>query len=88
MNNLRFYFLVLFLLAFADFTHCGRHTFATTVTLGNGVSIEAVSGMLGHSDIKTTQIYARITNEKIRKDTQCLGAKFSEAENLFSQVNC
>lgn len=67
--------------------HVARHTFATTVTLGNGVSIEAVSGMLGHSDIKTTQIYARITNEKIRKDTQCLGAKFSEAENLFAQVN-
>jgi site-specific recombinase XerD len=67
--------------------HLARHTFATTVTLGNGVSIEAVSGMLGHSDIKTTQIYARITNEKIRKDTQFLGAKFSEAENLFAQVN-
>lgn len=66
--------------------HIARHTFATTVTLGNGVSIEAVSGMLGHSDIKTTQIYARITNEKIRKDTQCLGTKFSEAENLFAQV--
>jgi site-specific recombinase XerD len=67
--------------------HVARHTFATTVTLGNGVSIEAVSGMLGHSDIKTTQIYARITNEKIRKDTQCLGTKFSEVENLFAQVN-
>jgi site-specific recombinase XerD len=64
--------------------HIARHTFATTITLGNGVSIEAVSGMLGHSDIKTTQIYARITNEKIRKDTQCLSAKFSEAENLFA----
>jgi len=67
--------------------HVARHTFATTVTLGNGVSIEAVSGMLGHSDIKTTQIYARITNEKIRKDTQYLGAKFSEVENLFAQVS-
>jgi len=66
--------------------HIARHTFATTVTLGNGVSIEAVSGMLGHSDIKTTQIYARITNEKIRKDTQCLNAKFSEAENLFAHL--
>jgi site-specific recombinase XerD len=63
--------------------HIARHTFATTVTLGNGVSIESVSGMLGHSDIKTTQIYARITNDKIRKDTQCLIGKFSEVENLY-----
>jgi len=67
--------------------HIARHTFATTVTLGNGVSIEAVSGMLGHSDIKTTQIYARITNEKIRKDTQCLGAKFLEVESMFAGLN-
>lgn len=67
--------------------HMARHTFATTVTLGNGVTIEAVSGMLGHSDIKTTQIYARITNEKIRKDTQCLQGKFSNAENMYQQVS-
>jgi site-specific recombinase XerD len=67
--------------------HIARHTFATTVTLGNGVSIESVSGMLGHSNIRTTQIYARITNEKIRKDTQFLGVKFSDAENLFSRSN-
>jgi site-specific recombinase XerD len=68
--------------------HIARHTFATTVTLANGVSIESVSGMLGHSNIMTTQIYARITNEKIRKDTQYLGEKFSDAENLFSRSNC
>lgn len=45
-----------------------RHTFATTITLSKGVPIESVSKMLGHTNIQTTQIYARITNEKISND--------------------
>jgi len=52
--------------------HCARHTFATTVTLSNGVSIESVSKMLGHTNIKTTQIYARITEQKISNDMNIL----------------
>lgn len=52
--------------------HCARHTFATTVTLSNGVSIESVSKMLGHTNIKTTQHYARITEQKISEDMQIL----------------
>lgn len=48
--------------------HLARHTFATTMTLGKGVPIESVSKMLGHTNIQTTQIYARITNEKISHD--------------------
>ena len=48
--------------------HLARHTFATTMTLGKGVPIESVSKMLGHKNIQTTQIYARITNTKISKD--------------------
>lgn len=48
--------------------HLARHTFATTMTLGKGVPIESVSKMLGHTNISTTQIYARITNDKISKD--------------------
>ena len=43
--------------------HLARHTFATTTTLAKGVPIETVSKMLGHTNIETTQIYARITNE-------------------------
>jgi integrase/recombinase XerD len=48
--------------------HCGRHIFATVITLANGVPIETVSKALGHTDIRTTQVYARVLDEKIAKD--------------------
>ncbi|MCU4176477.1 site-specific integrase [Carboxylicivirga sp. N1Y90] len=60
--------------------HLARHTFATTVTLSKGVPIESVSKMLGHTNIKTTQIYARITNEKISSDMQLLSEKLKCSE--------
>ncbi|GAA3624979.1 tyrosine-type recombinase/integrase [Flavivirga jejuensis] len=47
---------------------CSRHTFATTVTLSNGVPIETVSKLLGHTKLSTTQIYARVMEDKIGKD--------------------
>ena len=56
-------------------SHLARHTFATTTTLAKGVPIETVSKMLGHTNIETTQIYARITNEKIRRDMEALANK-------------
>ena len=56
-------------------SHLARHTFATTTTLAKGVPIETVSKMLGHTNIKTTQIYARITNDKIREDMEMLAGK-------------
>ncbi|MBN2814390.1 MAG: site-specific integrase [Bacteroidales bacterium] len=52
--------------------HVARHTFATSVTLGNGVPIETVSKMLGHTSLKTTQIYARIVDSKISRDMEKL----------------
>jgi len=48
--------------------HIARHTFATTVTLNNGVPIESVAKMMGHTSIKTTQIYAKVMDHKISSD--------------------
>ncbi|MEJ7676096.1 MAG: site-specific integrase [Chitinophagaceae bacterium] len=57
--------------------HIARHTFATTVTLNNGVPIESVSKMLGHKSIKITQIYAKILDRKVSEDMGVLRKKFA-----------
>lgn len=64
--------------------HVARHTFATTVTLSKGVSIESVSKMLGHTNIKTTQIYARITDNKISDDMNNLAGKIKGLQTKFA----
>lgn len=56
-------------------THTARHTFATTVTLANGVPLETVSALLGHRSIRTTQIYAKIVAQKISQDMKGLKDK-------------
>ena len=55
--------------------HIARHTFATTVTMMNGVPMESVSKMLGHKNIKSTQHYARIVDQKVGDDMKLLAAK-------------
>ena len=65
-------------LSFNPTMHVGRHTFATTVTLSQGVPLETVSKMLGHKHITTTQIYAKITNDKIGRDIDMLTEKIAD----------
>ena len=60
-------------------THTARHTFATTVTLANQISIEVVSKMLGHSSINMTKKYARIVDDLIHRDMQKLNGKYGTA---------
>ena len=65
-------------LSFNPTMHVARHTFSTTVTLSQGVPLETVSKMLGHKHITTTQIYAKITNDKIGRDMDALSQKIAE----------
>lgn len=66
--------------------HLARHTFATTTTLAKGIPIETVSKMLGHTNISTTQIYARITNDKISNDMKELSEQFTGIEKIYKTV--
>jgi integrase len=58
-------------------THTARHTFATTVTLSNSISIEVVAKMLGHSSINMTKKYARVVHDLISKDMMKIQEKYS-----------
>lgn len=59
--------------------HIARHTFATTIGLSNGMSIETISKILGHTDIRTTQIYAKIVDKKVSDDMSALSEKLKKA---------
>ena len=65
---------------------CGIKKNLTTTTLAKGVPIETVSKMLGHTNIETTQIYARITNSKIGNDMQGLDKKFVGIEKIYKEI--
>ena len=77
INVLRLIIVILFFIAFLNITYTARHTFATTITLSQGVAIETISKLLGHKNIRTTQIYANITHSHIS----------SEMERLSKRIN-
>ena len=70
-------------------THLARHTFATTITLTNGVPLETVSSMLGHKNIRTTQIYAKVVQTKVSFDMDNLEKRISinEIEKKDKETN-
>ena len=66
--------------------HMSRHTYATTVCLSNDVPIETLSKMLGHRSIRTTQIYAKITAEKVSRDMEKLAQRIEQMESFICQA--
>jgi len=61
--------------------HMARHTFATTITLMHGIPIETVSKMLGHASLSTTQIYAKVVDNKVMDDMAALKEMYGEKRN-------
>ncbi|WP_246867188.1 tyrosine-type recombinase/integrase, partial [Parabacteroides distasonis] len=78
-NGLRFIFTCPLFLAQPITFHVARHSYATSVCLANGVSIENVAKMLGHSNIKMTQHYARVLDSSILRD-------MNNVKNIMSKV--
>ena len=85
-NVLRFIFTCPLSLALPITFHVARHTYATTVCLSNDVPIETLSKMLGHRSIRTTQIYAKITAEKVSRDMEKLAQRIEQMESFICQA--
>lgn len=75
-NELRLAFYRLLIIAEWCILHCARHTFGT-LALSKGMPIESVSRVLGHTNIVTTQIYAKITTQKLDNDLTMFGNKLN-----------
>ena len=76
-NDLRLIFTCSLLLASPCIFHLARHTYATTICLSHGVSLETLSKMLGHKQITTTQIYAKVTQPMIDREVTMLREKLA-----------
>lgn len=66
--------------------HQSRHSYATTICLSNGVPIETLSKMMGHTSIRSTQIYAKITAEKVSTDMERLSKQIESMEQFICQT--
>ena len=84
-NGLRFIVTCLPTCARWVLFHVARHLCATSVLLANGVPIETVSKILGHTNIRTTQIYARITDLKVSGDMEMLAQKLDVPNRTASR---
>ena len=85
-NDLRFIFTCSLSLAEPITFHMSRHTMATEICLTNGVPIETVSSILGHKNITTTQIYAKITKEKLNQDMENLSTRLGNIEEYVANA--
>lgn len=81
INGLRLIPAILFLNAFLNITHVGRHTFATLALL-KGMPLETLQKVLGHKSILSTQVYAELINPKIAEDTDKICEKIGDAYKL------
>ena len=78
INDLRLILVILFFIAFLNITYTARHSYATSICLANGVSMENVAKMLGHADTSVTKHYARVLDQNIFKDMQKVNSCLSE----------
>ena len=85
-NGLRLIFFCLLFLAQPISFHQSRHSYATTICLSNGVPIETLSKMMGHTSIRSTQIYAKITAEKVSNDMERLSKQIESMEQFICQT--
>jgi len=85
INVLRLIIVILFFIAFLNITYLARHSFATEICLTKGVPIESVSKMLGHTNIQTTQIYARVVDRKLSHDMNMLDRKLKSMQKGTTQ---
>lgn len=81
-NGLRFVVTCLQAAALWVLFHMARHTFASLITLSAGVPIETVSRMLGHTNLRTTQVYAAVSSERIHRDMQKVQQRIQDTFTL------
>ena len=77
INVLRLIIVILFFIAFLNITYVSRHTFASTVTLANNISLEVVSKMLGHTNTRMTAHYAKLIDK-------CIGEQMDKLMDTFT----